>query len=98
MTPPLTRFTPPYRACSAGTFVASKYAHLLSHIQQQEDIVGISTVSRREHHTAQTREFTGLRVTEVAHDFQTQVTAYVKGKHDEKPELVNSYDTWHGNH
>ena len=42
--------------------------------------------------------FTGLRVTEVAHDFQAQVTAYVKGKHDGMPELVNSYDTWHGNH
>ena len=85
-------------------------------------------MSRREHHTAQTRElvatklvlpqllpevmmfshshnnvlifntFTGLHVTEVAHDFQTQVTAYIKGKHDGKPELVNSFDTWHGNH
>lgn len=34
----------------------------------------------------------GLRVVEVAHDIQAQVSKYVK----ETLGLVNSYDTWHG--
>ena len=53
MTPPLTRSTPPYRACLAGTVVASKYAYYCYKLFSNKRIVGISTVSRREHHTAQ---------------------------------------------
>ena len=37
--------------------------------------------------------FKGLKVTEVAHDFQIGVKKYVT----EELGLVNSYDTWHGN-
>lgn len=67
-------------------------------------IIGISTISRVDHATAQTRELActkvvlpqvigrGLRVVEVAHDIQAQVSKYVK----ETLGLVNSYDTWHG--
>ena len=92
-------------------------------------VVGISTVSRKEHASAQTREvqctklvlpeviqrgtlsplciynslgnnlhvhiiilFTGLKVVEVAHDYQAQVQKYVV----DELNLTNSYDTWHG--
>ena len=34
----------------------------------------------------------GLKVTEVAHDMQAQVSKYVR----DTLKLVNSYDTWHG--
>ena len=34
----------------------------------------------------------GLKISEVAHDIQAQVSKYVS----EKLGLVNSYDTWHG--
>ena len=34
----------------------------------------------------------GLRVTEVAHDMQTQVAKYIK----EDLKVTNFYDTWHG--
>ena len=62
MTPPLTRSTPPYRACLAGTFVASKYAHLLIH-NYYSSTRGLwaSPVSRREHHTAQTQELVATK-------------------------------------
>ena len=33
----------------------------------------------------------GLKVIEVAHDMQAQVSKYVR-----ELKLVNSYDTWHG--
>lgn len=36
----------------------------------------------------------GLNVTEVAHDSQVQVKKYVC----EELGLLNSYDTWHGQH
>ena len=63
MTPPLTHTTPPYRACLAGTFVASKYAYLYCYkLFSNKRIVGISTVSRREHHTAQTRELAATKL------------------------------------
>ena len=83
-------------------------------------IIGLSTLSRKEHSVAQTREFectkvvvpqvqargllqclvskisiaycSGLRVVEVAHDMQLQVSKFVKN--DLK--LLNSFDTWHG--
>lgn len=67
-------------------------------------IVGITTLSRDDHMTAQTREYEctryvlpqviarGLNVVEVAHDFQQQIRRYVV----EDLKLVNSYDTWHG--
>lgn len=35
---------------------------------------------------------TGLHVTEVAHDYQSQVTNYVS----DDLKLMYSYDTWHG--
>ena len=89
-----------------------------------EKIVGLCTISRVDHSTAQTRELectkvvipqviyqgnqctlcdsesgkfmccfaTGLRVVEIAHDMQTQVTRYVTAELG----LINSYDTWHG--
>ena len=41
-----------------------------------------------------TRLVLDLKVMEVAHDYQPQVTHYVTdGLH-----LLNSYDTWHGNY
>ncbi|XP_064401110.1 uncharacterized protein LOC135347149 [Halichondria panicea] len=67
-------------------------------------ILGISTLSRAEHSTAQTRELActklvipqvqsrGIEVIEVAHDMQAQVAKYVS----DKLGLINSYDTWHG--
>ena len=109
-------------------------------------VVGVSTISRLEHATAQTREvqctrqvlpdviergehvnimylctvhlhcmatiygntiytprythninfvhiyFAGLKVVEVAHDYQPQVQKYVV----DELKLINSYDTWHG--
>ena len=82
-------------------------------------IVGISTLSRAVHGTAQTREyactkvvipqviargmhvcvwccevrvlFTGLKIKEVAHDIQQQVSKYIN-----RLGLVNYFDTWHG--
>lgn len=36
--------------------------------------------------------YVGLRVVEVAHDIQQQVSKYVTGVLG----MVNSYDTWHG--
>ena len=36
----------------------------------------------------------GLRVVEVAHDFQQQIRQYV----EEDLKMLNSYDTWHGRH
>jgi hypothetical protein len=68
-----------------------------------QKIVGISTIARTEHSVPQTREVActkevlpqviarGLRVTEVAHDIQQQVSRYVVSLG-----LTNSYDTWHG--
>ena len=86
-------------------------------------MVGISTVSRIEHVSAQTREVVAtkevlpqvigisklgkycfwplnpnvlhvdLKVVEVAHDYQPQVSRYVT----DDLCLLNSYDTWHGN-
>jgi hypothetical protein len=67
-------------------------------------IVGISTLSRTDHTVPQTREVActkevlpqvlarGLRVTEVAHDIQQQVSHFITADLS----LVNSYDTWHG--
>ena len=90
-----------------------------------QKFLGITTLSRPEHSTAQTRElactkvvlpeiiglglkiilcvqlehafsylqkFSGLSVTEVAHDIQQSVSSYIKNK----LKLTNSYDTWHG--
>ena len=37
-------------------------------------------------------DFSDLNVAEVAHDHQAQVTKYVT----EELQLINSYDTWHG--
>ena len=34
----------------------------------------------------------GLRITEVAHDIQQQVSRYISAE----LHLINSYDTWHG--
>ena len=36
---------------------------------------------------------TGLKLKEVAHDIQLQVSSYV----EKELKLVNSFDTWHGN-
>jgi hypothetical protein len=35
----------------------------------------------------------GLKLKEVAHDIQMQVTKYV----EKELKMVNSFDTWHGN-
>ena len=43
-------------------------------------------------HTCMYNNIIGLKVTEVAHDIQAQVSKYVIGT----LRLVNSYDTWHG--
>ena len=103
-------------------------------ISSTHRVVGITTMSRKEHQTAQTRELactkqvlpqvvergrsycfhkyskvviimytytctlnlyftsSGLRVVEVAHDFQQQVKGYIT----DILELQNSFDTWHG--
>ncbi|XP_064382205.1 uncharacterized protein LOC135331087 [Halichondria panicea] len=67
-------------------------------------IVGCSTVSRKEHICAQTREVActkivlpevidkGLNIVEVAHDNQPVVKRFVT----DDLNLTNSYDTWHG--
>ena len=37
-------------------------------------------------------QYAGLKVVEVAHDYQPQVQKYVV----DELKLLNSYDTWHG--
>ena len=94
-------------------------------IYSNKKVVGISTISRREHLAAQSRELVATRevlpqvtgkgklrqeinidvypytylvlelnIVEVAHDYQPQVTRYVT----DDLQLLNSYDTWHGNY
>ena len=140
-----THFTPLCLACLEGihTYFNSKCAisNCCNHSSTKK-IVGISTISRKEHSVAQTREiactrevladvisrgkccfhecrvhycmFTrshvlhvhctctlymylcvfheGLNITEVAHDYNTQLKTYIT----QELKLVNSFDTWHG--
>ena len=82
--PPML-ITPLFLVCQEGMLLIHKctYIYLITPFCcSTHKIVGISTISRKEHGTAQTRELQcttlgevriGLKVVKVAHDFQQQI-------------------------